>query len=186
MLILSLVVLTGVVGAGLQHYMPVMMTKHVESETIYYQTQRVLGQLSEEADDLLRSVFRRDTPYGLLVPMAEGTTVVAAEEYTGNHLKQAYENNIKSYLAQRGSYRHRLNKVREARAFFADVRKKAPPAVHPAIDALESLCDEKRDLDQWTRRHRVLHAWLLVHAPLAFALIILGAFHAVMALRHSW
>ena len=32
--------------------------------------------------------------------------------------------------------------------------------------------------------HRLLHGWLLVHIPLSYALILLGAIHAVMALRY--
>jgi hypothetical protein len=32
--------------------------------------------------------------------------------------------------------------------------------------------------------HRWLHGWLLVHIPLSLALILLGAVHAVMALRY--
>jgi len=31
--------------------------------------------------------------------------------------------------------------------------------------------------------HRWMHGWLLLHIPLSLALILLGAVHAVMALR---
>jgi len=34
------------------------------------------------------------------------------------------------------------------------------------------------------RLHRWLHGWLLLHIPLSLALILLGAVHAVMALRY--
>jgi len=32
--------------------------------------------------------------------------------------------------------------------------------------------------------HRWLHGWLLLHIPFSLALILLGAIHAVMALRY--
>jgi len=50
---------------------------------------------------------------------------------------------------------------------------------------LENVCEEKRDLDRQSRLHRIMYSWLLVHVPLSFLLIILGAIHAVMALRYS-
>jgi len=39
-------------------------------------------------------------------------------------------------------------------------------------------------LTRQARLHRWLHAWLLVHVPLSIALILLGAVHAVVALRY--
>jgi hypothetical protein len=32
--------------------------------------------------------------------------------------------------------------------------------------------------------HHVLHGWLLVHVPLSYATLLLGAVHAVIALRY--
>jgi hypothetical protein len=32
--------------------------------------------------------------------------------------------------------------------------------------------------------HRLLHGWLLVHVPLSYAVLLLGAIHAVVALRY--
>jgi hypothetical protein len=32
--------------------------------------------------------------------------------------------------------------------------------------------------------HHFLHGWLLVHIPLSYALLALGAIHAVFALRY--
>jgi hypothetical protein len=51
------------------------------------------------------------------------------------------------------------------------------------VDDLENICEEKRQLDQQSRLHRILHGWLLVHIPLSYALLLLGAVHAVMALK---
>jgi len=49
---------------------------------------------------------------------------------------------------------------------------------------LEDICDEARQLTCQEQLHRWLHGWLLVHIPLSLALILLGAVHAVMALRY--
>jgi hypothetical protein len=55
--------------------------------------------------------------------------------------------------------------------------------LHPNIDDLENICEEKRQLDKQSRLHKILHGWLLVHVPLSYALILLGAWHAIVALR---
>jgi hypothetical protein len=58
-----------------------------------------------------------------------------------------------------------------------------PVTLHPNIDDLENICEEKRQLDKQSRLHKILHGWLLVHVPLSYALILLGAWHAIVALR---
>jgi hypothetical protein len=59
-----------------------------------------------------------------------------------------------------------------------------PPVAHPVLDDLSDICDEARQLMHQERLHRWLHGWLLVHIPVSLALILLGAIHAVMALRY--
>lgn len=190
MLILSVVIITGIGGAILQHYMPRMMTERVGYETIYYQIERVQAQLAEEAEGMLSSLFKKHAQYGLLVPASErthasATTLVALSEKSGDQLREAYENTIKPYLAQPGAYKHALNDVRRARSLFAELRTVTPEPVMPVVDGLESICLEKRDLDRQSRMHRILHGWLLAHMPLSFLLIVLGGIHALMAVRYG-
>jgi len=190
MVVLSLVIVTGVLGAVLQHYMPRMMTERIGQETIYYQIDRIQKQLALEADSLLVSLFRKDTQYGLLVPAAGGThasatSLVALSEQAGDRLREAYDGKIKPYVSRRGGYGQPLHDQRRSRLFFGDLRKLVPDPVRPVVDGLESICDEKRDLDHQSRLHRLLHTWLLLHAPLAFALMILGAIHALLALHYA-
>ncbi len=59
-----------------------------------------------------------------------------------------------------------------------------PNIVHPRLEDLENICEEERQLNRQTRLYRWLHGWLLVHVPLSIALLVLGAVHAVMALRY--
>jgi len=55
---------------------------------------------------------------------------------------------------------------------------------HAVLDDLSDICDEARQLRRQERLHHWLHDWLLLHIPLSLALILLGAVHAVMALRY--
>jgi hypothetical protein len=52
------------------------------------------------------------------------------------------------------------------------------------LQDLEDICDEARQLVRQEQLHHLLHGWLLVHIPISLALILLGAVHAVMALRY--
>jgi hypothetical protein len=51
------------------------------------------------------------------------------------------------------------------------------------VDDLEDICEEKRQLDRQSRLHKVLHGWLLVHIPLSYAVLLISAWHAAVAIR---
>jgi hypothetical protein len=59
-----------------------------------------------------------------------------------------------------------------------------PAAAYATLADLEDICDEARQLMRQERLHHWLHGWLLLHIPLSVALILLGAIHAVVALRY--
>jgi hypothetical protein len=52
------------------------------------------------------------------------------------------------------------------------------------VGELEAICDERFQLAHQKRLHLVLHGWVLVHAPLSFAVVLMSVVHAVMALRY--
>jgi hypothetical protein len=64
------------------------------------------------------------------------------------------------------------------------LRTLIPAAGHTTLGDLSDICDEARQLRRQERLHHWLHDWLLLHIPLSLALILLGAIHAVMALRY--
>jgi hypothetical protein len=75
------------------------------------------------------------------------------------------------------------NKERGA-AIFQQFRVLCPQDLWPRLQDLEGICEEKRQLDQQRRLHRLLHGWLLFHVPASYALLLLGTIHAVVALRY--
>ena len=75
------------------------------------------------------------------------------------------------------------NPLRSGETFEA-LRRLLGPPMHNVLDDLENICEEERQLSRQIRIYRWLHAWLLVHVPLSIALLVLGAVHAVMALRY--
>jgi hypothetical protein len=58
------------------------------------------------------------------------------------------------------------------------------PAAYETLDTLESLCDQRRQLDRQKQMHFWLHSWLAVHLPLSVALTILMIVHAWVAVKY--
>jgi hypothetical protein len=192
------VFVSGILGAVLQHYLPRVQTERLPMETIYEQIDRVRGQLAQEAwkmveqagaaldgDVTLASQQQRAVAASAGanwdVTVASG---LAADEKVGVELMQFYRGQVEPYLDKAGARGLALADGSRAAAMFRQMRILLPPGLHTAIDDLENICEEKRQLDQQSRMHRLLHGWLLVHVPLSYAVLLLGAIHAVMALRY--
>lgn len=204
MWLLIVVVVSGVLGAALQHYLPQMMTAGVPMETIYDEIANVRAQLLEEADQYVSALcgpLHLGSDGGLSVQRAGGFTAmrqvgaaaaaaaaavvapVALTEEESEPLRRFYLEEMRVFLAKRGTRAQRLADAAQARGAFANLTTLLPPAAHAMLGDLEAICEEARQLERQTRLHRWLHGWLLVHVPLSLALLALGAVHAVMALR---
>ena len=188
MILLSIVVATGIMGAVLQHFLPQIITQQVPMETIYGQLGRVRSQLVAEADKL--KLAFSPTLEGLLAPAVSGErkmavlTLKLVNSHTRSHLTSVYAEQIRPYLGADGARGHAIADERESKLLFAQLRTVTPKLLHEVFDDLENICEEKRNLDKQSRYHRILHGWLLVHVPLSAALILLGLIHAVVALRY--
>ena len=184
MWLFSIVIISGIVGAAIQQYMPSVMTQRVPWETIYGQIDRVEQQLLKEADELIASAAK-------IIPTPEvkpehfsGVVAGVAAEVAGlKELQHVYEARIRPYLKVRGFYKHTLADRANATYIFEQLRTVTAHELHEVIADTQNICEEKRDLDRQSRLHRILHGWLFAHVPLSFGLIILSVIHAVMALR---
>jgi hypothetical protein len=206
MWLLMITVASGVLGAGLQHYVPRVMTTDVKLETIYDEIGNVRKLLREEADRAVETVcgtlgidkssseevlragglsaarsMSAMSSGGAVAAAAE--TVVLTEEECAP-LRKFYLSEMRPFLEepkQRGS---RLGDADRAHGVFSGLRTLMPQGAQAALQDLEDICDEARQLVRQEQLHHLLHGWLLVHIPLSLALILLGAVHAVMALRY--
>ena len=98
-------------------------------------------------------------------------------------LRQFLRDEMLPYLEKGGAQAMTLSNEAQAQAMFQRFRVLLPPELHSNLDDLENICEEKRQLDKQSRLHTILHGWLLVHIPLSYALLLLGAVHAVVALK---
>jgi len=191
------VFVSGLLGAALQHFMPRLQTAQLPLETIYEQIDRVRSQLAEEASQLVEEscaalegevsgasaqqrAMAASAGANWDVTVASG---LQADEQASSELRRFLRAEVQPYLGKTGARGKRLGNPSLAPAMFRQLRVLFPPALHASIDNLENICDEKRLLDKQNRLHKLLHGWLLVHIPLSYALLVLGAWHAVVAVR---
>jgi hypothetical protein len=106
------------------------------------------------------------------------------DEVDRERFRDAYLVTIRPFLVNPGAPGSELGDDRKAGSVFQSFRRMLPNIVHPRLEDLENICEEERQLNRQTRLYRWLHGWLLVHVPLSIALLVLGAVHAVMALRY--
>jgi hypothetical protein len=179
-----IVVVSGIVGAWLQHTLPTKMFREVPYETIYDQIGSIERQLVNEADDFATQVTERLAPgrgAGATVVLTLLTIPELQGELAG--FGKFYAEEVRPYLSREQAGTEMRRREYSERRFEA-FRKLLPEAAGTPIAALESICEEKRQLDHQARMHRVLHGWLLCHLPLSAALLLLAFVHAVGALRY--
>jgi hypothetical protein len=209
MWLLILTVGSGIFGAALQHFLPQVMTSEVPLETIYAEISNVRMLLREEADRDVESLCgslglsnsaheagQRAGGFTALRPIsvasgggglavAAATEILLLSEEESAPLRRFYLEEMRPFLEAPKHSRSRLANPVSARSAFSALRTLLVPAAHSTLQDLEDICDEARQLLRQEHLHHLLHGWLLLHIPLSLALILLGAIHAVMALRFS-
>jgi hypothetical protein len=99
-------------------------------------------------------------------------------------LRRFFLEEMRPFLDHPKQHRQRLSDAAKASGAFSSLRTLLPAVAHATLTDLEDICGEARQLTRQESLHRWLHGWLLLHIPLSLALILLGAIHAVMALRY--
>jgi hypothetical protein len=212
MWMLIITVLSGVFGAVLQNYIPRMMTSDAPLETIYSEIGHVRNLMREEADHAVEALlgpiglpksaneealraggFTAVRAVSSMVVVGRGATAAAVApapeiqiltHEEGAPLRRFYLDEMRPFLEHPNSRGARLADPGKSQSVFSGLRTLLPAIAHPTITDLEDVCEEARQLERQSRLHHWLHTWLLVHIPLSLALVLLGAVHAVMALRY--
>jgi hypothetical protein len=186
------------------------MLHDIPAETIYSQIGELAGQLSDEASEVVRAACgprpgeQDDAGRAKAVDAAPAPfLVVGAVRRVGRvqgkvlltqvptrpipgaePLRDAFHDTIEPFLGRPSVAATALGVRARAAQFFEDLRTRVPPEAHPAVDALEGMCEQRRQWDEQARLHRRLHGWLWVHFPLSVALVVLMALHAWAALKY--
>jgi hypothetical protein len=121
---------------------------------------------------------------GASAAVAAAPEIVLLGEVESAPLRRFYLQEVRSFLENPKRRGQRLGDASKANSAFSGLRTLLPAAAHATLSDMEDICDEARQLTRQERLHRWLHGWLLLHIPLSLALILLGAIHAVVALKY--
>jgi hypothetical protein len=121
---------------------------------------------------------------GASAAVAAAPEIILLSEEESAPLRRFFLNEMRPFLGQPRQRGQRLGDAAKASSAFAGLRTLLPAVAHVPLEDLEDICDEARQLTRQERLHRWLYGWLLLHIPLSLVLILLGAIHAVMALRY--
>jgi hypothetical protein len=121
---------------------------------------------------------------GASAAVAAAPEIILLSEEDSEPLRRFYLREMRPFLQHPERRGQRLGDEQRSAGAFAGLQTLLPAAARAALDDLADICDEARQLQRQARLHHWLHGWLLVHIPLSLALILLGAVHAVMALRY--
>jgi hypothetical protein len=185
MLLFFIVIGSGILGAAIQHLVPSFMTSRVPLETIYEEIPHVRAQLREEADQLATSICG---PLTATMPEQAAeqspSVLVEIEHDDRERFREVYLHQVRPYLNDPETSNAALADPLRSGETFEALRRLLATPIHGVLDDLENICEEEQQLSRQIRIYRWLHGWLLVHVPLSIALLVLGAIHAVVALRY--
>lgn len=97
-------------------------------------------------------------------------------------LVEFIDRQILPYLRAKRGEGFRLGKARFSDDTFRFVKLRVAENYRSRVEEIQAWCDERRMLDVQTRLHHWLHAWLFIHVPFSFLLLILTIWHAFVTL----
>jgi hypothetical protein len=95
-----------------------------------------------------------------------------------------FEQHVVPFFDTVKGLRSPLGSSKRATAMFRELKSFLAPEAHAAVDTLEGICDQRRQLAHQARLYAWLHAWLLIHLPLSVALLVLMIAHIFYAMKY--
>ena len=167
MFLYAVVMVSGFVGLGLQHFLPRMMKDQLPREVVFEQIPYLRGQI------LLRVHELRESLRSGHAPQAADLRGDQSAKVLGEFLDAV----AIPYLDARSGRNHRLGSDLRAKGVFASVRVGVGPEWRLAVDRVEGWCEERRWMDRQTRFQHWLHGWLIFHVPTSFGLLVVTIWH---------
>lgn len=208
--LLALVWLSGIYGLILQQFLPKIMLDDVPGEAITSQVGHIVGKFSSDARRMMALHFDLDgdeatprltmpsgkavaekpkTPYISVGSVRAHTKTESAEPekkstVSAERLLESYVKQISPFLEEGDRLRTPLSSSSRSRDYFQTLKAVIPTTTHETMEALEGLCEQRRQLDSQARLQFWLHNWLLMHLPLSWALFVLMFLHVFVALKY--
>src|SRR6266850_2351689 len=175
MVLYGVVMLSGIYGLFLQHQMPGIMQERLPAETVYEQIPHIRSQLFLAAERMCHSFLPA-------APQKTDAGAPAVDRESEVALIAFLEGQVMPYLNARRRRSTRLGNRSYCEDTFRFVKLSVAEAYRSRVEEIQAWCDQRRMLDLQTRLHHWLHAWLFVHVPFSFLLLMLTAWHAFVTL----
>jgi hypothetical protein len=175
MALYGVVMLSGIYGLFLQHQMPGIMQERLPAETVYEQIPHIRSQLFLAAERMCHSFLPA-------APQKTDAGAPAVDRESEVALIAFLEGQVMPYLAARRGRSSQLGNRGYCEDTFRFVKLSVAEAYRSRVEEIQAWCDQRRMLDLQTRLHHWLHAWLFVHVPFSFLLLMLTAWHAFVTL----
>jgi len=141
-------------------------------QAIFEQLEVAITSLKKAADEQMLSAY--DTLF-VDVQDDEG-------ELSDDFLRAFYLRHVRTFLQVEVDPTSSLLNATQAEGIFATIREGIPNKMLPIAVALESICNERRQLISQNKLQWILHGWTLIHIPLSMSLLILTFVHVIMSL----
>ena len=176
MALYAVVMVSGIYGLILQHRIPRLMQERFPNEVVYEQIPHLRSQLFRAAQTMAASLKSSSRvtvsagPASAVDPESEAALVTLLEEQ------------VMPYLKVKRAGRRGLDDSSYAEDTFRFVRLKVAEPYRERVGEIQGWCEERRMLDGQLRLHHWLHAWLFLHVPVSFLLLLLTAWHGFVSL----
>ena len=189
----AIVMVSGIYGLTLQHYLPRLMNERLSTETVAEQIPFIRAQLCEVAEKMRArlapieafTTHLASTARIAIKPVTEvfqAAPLEAGDPASEAVLVDFIDRQVLPYLRAGDSNRRRLGNPRYSEDVFRMVKLRVAAEYSPQIEEIQAWCDQRRMLDVQTRLQHWLHGWLFIHVPLSYLLILMTAWHAFVTL----
>jgi len=197
------VIVSGVWGIIRQQYVPTRLLEEVPDETIRSEIPHLTERLRQEAELLVLATCgpgepgtgpavvppslkdHRDLIRNAARHPGKVAGVLAAlplQEIEGcEPLRSYFRDVIDPYLRPNSAGRSRLFLRARMDQDFDDLRGRLPDEAEDVIDALRSVCEQRRQFEEQEALHNKLHRWVSVHLVLSALLVVLLVSHVASA-----
>jgi len=176
-----IVMISGFVGLGIQHVLPRIMFQRLKGEVVFEQIPYLKEQFVVGAEGILKKLQPQPKPKK---EPAEGEEPEPEEEppVIPERAIQIVEEQIIPYLKLDNGSKHSLSQKQTAYDLFQVMKLQTEEQWHELIFELESMVEERRQLDRQTNMQHWLHFWLFFHGPVSLFLLLLTLWHAGVSL----
>ncbi|MEO8350455.1 MAG: hypothetical protein ABI680_01915 [Chthoniobacteraceae bacterium] len=181
-----IVMLSGYWGIALQQFMPRLMKENLPSEVVFEQIPNIRSKIYEDAltfrGQMAKEIATAQAK-AMTNPPAEGAAesevaVVEAVDPSSQVLVDFLDQEGLPFLRDKKARQSRLADQRVSNEVFRMLKLNVSDGFRAKVEDIQLWADEHRLMARQARLHMILHAWLIIHVPISFILVVWTFWHA--------